>query len=263
MFEKSIVYSLPGMECIAPCEIHIERPKDGPILADLYMPPNTTRPSPVVIFIHGGIPEGMDVVPKDGAVFVSWAQVMAASGLAGITFNHRMRWNNGFVPGSLEKAADDLRQLTQYLRDAASALNIDGTRMALVAFSAGGPMLAGPMLEKYPGVRCLVALYAYLGDTTAPDAKDAARYSAIGALNARGGAVPPLFLAKAGKDFPMMNDFIDAFAKRAGELGTSIKLATHPEGLHGFDTLNDDDTSRAIIRQIVEFISSQLRGDLP
>jgi len=260
MFEKRIVFSVPGMERIAPRANLIYKTADGgPLHADLYSPTTATAPAPVVIFIHGGIPEGLTPQPKDWAGFISWGQLMATSQMAGVTFNHRMRWNNGFVPGSIEKATDDLADLIRYLRDNASELNVDATRICLVAFSAGGPLLAPPMLEQYAGVSCIVALYAYLGDTTAPDAADAPRYSAIRALDAKRGKVPSMFVAKAGKDLPLMNDSIDTFVKRSRELGTSIQFTTHPEGMHSFDTLNDDDSSRAIIRQMVEFIGAHLR----
>ena len=261
MFEKRIVFSLPAMERIAPRANLIYKTTEAcPLHADLYLPPSVATPAPVVIFIHGGIPEGLETIPKDWGVFVSWGQLMAASGIAGVAFNHRMRWNNGFVPGSIEKAADDLADLIRQLRDNSSDLHVDADRICLVAFSAGGPMLAAPMLEQYAGVRCMVALYPYLGDTTLPDAKDAARYSAVGALVARRGDVAPLLVAKAGKDMALINDSIDTFSKHARELETKIQVVTHPEGVHGFDTLNDDETSRAIIRQTVEFIGQHLRG---
>jgi len=260
MFEERIVFSLPAMEHIAPrANLIYETSADGPLLADLFLPPAPPLASPIVIFVHGGVLEGFSTSPKDWGVFVSFAQLMAASQVAGVTFNHRMRWNNGFVAGSVAKAADDLADLIRYLRDNASGLRIDADRICLFAFSAGGPTLAAPMLEAYAGIRCMVGFYPYLGDATPADAKDAARYSAIGALTKRDGNVPPIFVAKAQKDLPFINDSIDAFANRARELGSRIQMVTHPEGVHGFDTLNDDDTSRTIIRQAVEFIGAHLR----
>ena len=112
MFEKRIVFSLPAMEGITPrANLIYKTAEDGPLLADLYLPPAATALSPVVIFIHGGVPDGIPSKPKDWGVFVSWGQLIAASQMAGVTFNHSMRWNNGFVPGSIEKATDDLAAL--------------------------------------------------------------------------------------------------------------------------------------------------------
>ena len=257
MFEKRIVYSIPGMERIQARAIRVERSAEvGPIIGDLYLPPNSTAPAPVVIFIHGGIPDGLTPQPKDWGAFVSWGQLMAASGIAGVAFNHRMRFGMTFIPGTVAKAADDLADLIAYLRANAASLGIDAARIALFAFSAGGPLLAAPMLEQYEGIRCAIGMYPYLGDT--PDAPGAPRLSAIGALNARNGAVPPLFIARAGKDHPMMNAAIDAFVARAQELGAAIEFTNHPEGVHGFDVQTDDDASRAIIRQVIEFVGRNL-----
>src|SRR5262249_47573415 len=134
MFEKRIVLSIPGIERLAARQNLIYKTvDDGPLHADLYLPPSATAPSPIVIFIHAGLPDGLPIKPKDGGAFVSWGQLMAASGMAGVTFNHRMRWNNGFVPGTTEKAADDLRDLIRYLRSNAAELRVDTDRIGLVA----------------------------------------------------------------------------------------------------------------------------------
>jgi acetyl esterase/lipase len=250
------------MERIGAHAIRIARSAEaGPLLADLYLAQGQSSPSPVVIFIHGGIPDGLTPQPKDWGVFVSWCQLMAASGLTGVAFNHRMRWNNGFVPGSIENASDDLRDLVGYLVESASQLGVDASRIAMVAFSAGGPLLAAPLFEANDRVKCVAALYAYLGDATTPDvdAKNSWHWSAIRALNAKHGIVPPMFVASGGKDSALINNSIDDFVKRARELGALTEFMTHPHGVHGFDIENDDDMSRAIIRQAVKFIAGHLR----
>ncbi len=50
----------------------------------------------------------MPIAPKDWGQYQSWGEALAASGLAALAFNHRMRWNNGFVPGSIAAAEQDL-----------------------------------------------------------------------------------------------------------------------------------------------------------
>ena len=243
------------MERIAPRANLVYKTADGkPLRADLYLPPGANTPAPIVVLIHGGLPEGIEA--KDGGLFVSWGQLIAASQMAGVTFNHRMRWANGFVPKSLGEAAEDLDDMIRFLRDHATDLGIDAERICLVAFSAGGPMLAAPIRERSSAVRCMVGLYPFLGDAF-PGSIDAGCYSALDAM-VKGGAVPPTFLAKAGKDLALINDSIDIFVERAREFDAPHELMTHPEGVHAFDILNDDETSRAIIRQVVEFIASHL-----
>lgn len=256
MWEKRIVYSLPAMERIAPRANLVYKNADGkPLLADVYLPPDAKAPSPIAILIHGGLPEGIEA--KDGGLFVSWGQLMAASQIAGVTFNHRMRWANGFVPASLPRASEDLADLIRFLQDNAKDFQVDAQRIGLVAFSAGGPMLAAPIREQSRAVRCMVGLYPYLGDPLV-NVTDAGRYSALDAIAESRDAVPPIFLAKAGKDAPLINDSINTFVKRAREFNAPIELMTHPDGVHAFDILNDGDTSRAIIRRAMEFITSHL-----
>src|SRR5258708_11899261 len=135
MFERRIVYSIPAMERITARANLVYKTADGkPLRADLYLPPAATAAAPMVIFIHGGLPEGIEA--KDGGLFVSWGQLIAASQMAGVTFNHRMRWANGFVPASLGSAAEDLDDLIRFLHDNAKDLGVDAERICLLAFSA-------------------------------------------------------------------------------------------------------------------------------
>jgi len=62
------------------------------VLVTVYLPiglPRSTR-RPAVIFIHGGrIPPNLRTTPKDWGAYVSFGQLVAASGFVGVTFNHR------------------------------------------------------------------------------------------------------------------------------------------------------------------------------
>jgi acetyl esterase/lipase len=255
MLEKRIVLSVPGMTQIVRRQNLIYKAAGNDALkADLYMPTTTDRLPPVVIFIHGALPPG--VPGKDAGVFVSWGELAAASGMAAVAFNHRLRWVDSFVPESLPQAAQDLSNLVGFVRANASHLQIDGERVCLFAFSAGGPLLAAPIRERWAGVRCMVGFYTYLADPL-PGSKDADRFAPIAALKESEKA-PPTLIAKAGKDLPLVNYSIDLFANAARDIGSAVRLEEHPEGLHGFDILNDDDTSRRIIRDAIEFMRSHL-----
>ena len=55
---------------------------------DIHVPQRTGR-RPAVIFVHGGpVPE--DESPRDWEGFIGYGALAAASGLVGITFNHRL-----------------------------------------------------------------------------------------------------------------------------------------------------------------------------
>ena len=256
MADERIVLSIPGMEQVARHKDLIYKTA-GPetMKADLYLPAPTDRLPPVVIFIHGAFPPG--VLAKDHGHFVSWSQLIAASGMAAVMFNHRLRWAGSYVPESLPEAAQDLSDVVGFLRTNASRFKIDADRICPFAFSAGGPLLAAPLRERWAPVGCVVAFYANLGDPLSGSV-DRDRFSALeGLLDGR--KPPPTFIAKAGKDvMPLINVSIDEFAKAALGLGSELRLDEHPEGVHGFDAFNDDDTSRQIIRNAIEFMKSHL-----
>lgn len=257
MANDRIVLSIPGMEQAARhTDLNYKSAGNDKMLADLYLPATSNKPAPVVILIHGALPPGMD--GKGHGHFVSWGELIAASGMAAVVLNHRARWAGAYFPESLPQAAEDLSDVANFVRSNASRFNLDASRICLFAFSAGGPLLAAPLRERWPDVRCVVAFYTVLGEPL-PGSAEEGRFSALAGL-ADGGKPPPTFIAKAGKEFmPLINPSLDEFAKVARERGAEVRLEVHPTGEHAFDGRNDDDTSRLIIRNAVEFIRSHLQ----
>ncbi len=66
------------------------------------------------------------------------------------------------------------------------------------------------------------------------------------------------FLAKAGRDIVLINHSIEQYAKPTRDRGSVVRLDEHPEGMHGFDLRNDDDTPCRIIRNAIEFTRSHM-----
>lgn len=251
-----IIYEIPGMDRVTPRRDLVYKTADGATLcADLYLPSNRGRPHPVVIFIHGAVPKG--VKAKEMPPFISWGQLIAASGMAAVTFNHRAEWANGFVEGSLAKAATDLADLIAFVKKNAQEFNLDAARICLFAFSAGGPLLAAPIRTAPDYLRCIVSFYSFL-ETPSPDPSDPGALSPVIALTQARGSIPPMFVAKAGLDFPFLNAGIDKFVAEARSRGATIEMMEHANGHHGFDFADNDDQSRAIIRRAVEFMKSHL-----
>jgi acetyl esterase/lipase len=146
----------------------------------------------------------------------------------------------GYPEPFLEEATADLAHALSYVRKNAESWNADGDRVALMAFSAGGPLLAGPMSERPPFVRCAAALYAFLGMQT---------------------STLPMFIARAGQDaVPGLNAAMDQFIAGSLAANAPITVVNHPAGEHGFDMMNDDDRSREIIRALLAFLETHLRA---
>jgi len=69
----------------------------------------------------------------------------------------------------------------------------------------------------------------------------------------------PLLIARAGADAtPGVNASIDRFARYAATRGLDVQVVDHPTGPHAFDVLEDSDTSRAVIRRVVDFLRNRL-----
>ena len=74
--------------------------------------------------------------------------------------------------------------------------------------------------------------------------------------------LPPdlaLFIVRAGQDqMPGLNDTIDRFLHRAMKANLSITFVNHAAAPHAFDVYSDDQTSRDVIAQILQFMRSRL-----
>jgi acetyl esterase/lipase len=255
-----VVYKVPGMEKVRVVQnLRYTNTTNPNILMDIYVPPDLpkTEQRPVVIFIHGGAkPEW---TPKDWGIYRTWGRLVAASGLVGATFTHRLE----YPTKSLANAAQDVTMAIDYVRANADKYSIDKDRICLIAYSAGGPMLTLAMHGDMPFVRCLAGFYAFMdvrqsAYNKTEDAQTLSDFSAITYLQKDATKIPPMFIARAGRDqVPTMNDSIDRFVKEALVRNIALTFVNHPEGVHSFDNQNDDERSREIIRSAIAFISSR------
>jgi acetyl esterase/lipase len=193
-------------------------------------------------------------------VYRSYGQLIMASGLVGITFNHRY-----YGMDHLERAAGDIQAALAYVRAHAEDLHIDADRLALWAFSGGGPFLSLALRESLPYIHCLVAYYAILdlrpfaGRVPIADTMLQA-FSPLAYVEAGAAPALPMLIARAGLDRPELNEAIDAFVQAALRANLPIELMNHPNGRHGFDILDADDRSREIIARTVTFVQTHLES---
>ena len=99
-----VVYKVPGMDKVKVVQnLKYTKTDDPNMLMDVYLPPDAAQAEkrPAVIFIHGGVKT--EYTPKDWGIYTSWGRLIAASGLVGVTFTHRLEYPNK----SLENASQD------------------------------------------------------------------------------------------------------------------------------------------------------------
>jgi acetyl esterase/lipase len=259
MIRMRVVVTAPGMDAVSTRRNLVYKTGDGePLHMDVYAPPSPPRARPVVVLVHGG------PIPKIGAknmgVFVSYGELLAASGFVAVTFDHRF-----LAPSRLADAGADVADLVAHVRANAGSLGVDADRIALWAFSGGGPFLTAPLRERPAWLRAVIAFYAALDLQQPPPGADSGigddlrrSFSALYALGEDARTAPPILVARAGLDHPWLNGGIDRFVQTGLATGATLDLMNHPDGRHGFDILDDDARSKQIIRRAVEFLRDGL-----
>ena len=234
--QGGIVYSVPGMETVVP--VHADIPystENEAFQLDVYAPPGLDPDTrlPAVLFVHGGASAQRNL--KEHAQYVSWGKLMGASGLIAITFN----WNAPDPSG--------IEQAIAYVHEHAAEFQIDGERLCIFSVSAGVSAGFTLALQKMPPyVRCLVGYYGNpspaLEWITTQDASQ----------------LPPILLVKAAQDDPTLIAGTDRFASELTSRNAQVTVLLHENGEHAFDIRDNDDRSREIIEQTLEFIKRSL-----
>jgi acetyl esterase/lipase len=218
---------------------------------DIYRPATPDgKPLAAVILVHGDGPQEWLKDIKDWGQYVSWGELLAASGFVAIAFNHRSteRWTR------IPDAASDVEDLVALVRTRASTWSIDPDRLAIWVASAGGFLGAHVALTNRPAARCLVVYYGLMAPAPVPSS-DLARFAVADRLDKEG---PSIFVARAGLDRPRLNESLDSFADAALKAGLDLELHNHVGGRHAFDVLDPGPRSSEIIARSVEFLKSRL-----
>lgn len=258
--KAAVVYEIPGMDAVRiRRDVEYLEIEDGPLTMDLYLPPDSRpdTPTPAVVLVSGfpdpGFEAALGCKLKEMKSYISWGRLIAASGLAAITYTNR-------------DPVADLDALVAYLRREAASLGIDDNRLGLWACSGNVPMaLSVLMQETRHSFRCASLCYGFMldvrGSTRVADA--AAQFRFVNPCAGRSvDDLPqelPLFLVRAGQDeMPGLNEAIDLFVAEALKRNlpmTLVNLATAP---HAFDLFDDRATSRDTIQRILAFLELHL-----
>jgi dienelactone hydrolase len=256
--KQRIVYRLPGMDAVGVRRDLPFEGTDGNALAlDVYHPPDSGDVRlPAVVFASGYPDPGMEQVLgfklKQMGAYISWAELVAASGLAAITYTNT-------------EPVADLGALLRHLRENAASLGLDSERIGLWACSGNVPnALWALMSERFA---CAALCYGFMLDLDgATGVADAAKtfFFANPCAGRSVSDLPddlPLLIARAGADEnPGLNDSIDRFAAEALARDLPVTVVNHAGAPHAFDLVDDSEATREVIRQIVAFLRFRLLG---
>lgn len=232
-----VVESAPGMDRVrVESEITYKTAGGRDLRMDVYRPPDAAPAAaplrPAVVFVNGvGDWPGSKKVREWGQ-YRSWPRLIAASGLAAVTFDAR--------GGEGGENGDDVKDAFAYVREHARSLGIDPDRIAAWACSAN--------------VRSTVA---FLARPDASGVKAAVLYYGAGDWPSIRADLPVL-LVRAGKDNPAMNEETGRLASQAAAANAPWTVVNLPGAHHAFDVLDDTNESRMAIRRTLAFLHESL-----
>jgi acetyl esterase/lipase len=232
----------------------------GALAMDLYYPPdaNVGSRTPAVVFVTGfsdvGAKRTFGCAMKDMAAYVSWARLVAVSGVVAVTYTNR-------------ELVKDACAVIEHVRDHAASLGIDKNRIGLWSCSGNVPVALSLLMSKDASsyVRCAALSYGYMLD--ADGATGVAEAAGLfGFVNPCAGRSVddiaddvPLFVARAGHDrMPRLNEALDRFIARGLACNLPLTFVNHANGPHGFDLFDDSETSREVVRRILAFLCFNL-----
>lgn len=206
---------------------------------ELYYPPDFdfSQSLPVVIFVNGVSSEYFRTLKSTGA-YVSWSQLVAASGMIAVDYDI----------GETANPNDNLADVLHYLQANSATLGVDPTQICLWA-SSGNPRPAIKAMTRqeesyHSGLRCAVIYY--------------------GAVRKITGSFPQnfaLLAVRAGKDDAGFSDNMNELTDWAQAEGVDVSIIDYEEGIHGFDIWMPTPRTREIIGQTLTFLQKQLQVD--
>ena len=257
--QRRIVYQIPEMEDVVCHKGEIYYSVDSIDLeADIYMPPGLSRDSkvPLVILTNNYPDVAWDKLSypvfKDWQMIISWAELIAASGMIA-------------VPYQTKYSQSEADSLLSFLSKNATKFNIDINRIAVFGASANALAAQSLMQNDNYNIKCGVFYY---GPLLTPDLMFFEDFNAR--ANAMGFYLSDLkqvdeipsdiqiLIVRAGKDNSFIHKTTDHFLNEAIKENAKITFINYPEGQHDFDILDDTEESRIIIRQTVDFLTTHL-----
>ena len=197
------------------------------LVMDVYRPAKRTKNEklPVIVFMNGFGGQSQREHPQ----YKGWGALAAGNGFIAINPDTHT-----------EGIEEDFDSLAAYIRDHAAELNADPDRIGLYACS-------GHVSKSF----------AMIEDPKRTTIKAAAIYYGVGSVPAWRFDLPVLYV-RAGLDRPGMNKILDAIAAEANAANAPVTLVNYAGGHHGFEIIDDNETTRDVIAQTLRFFKTTL-----
>jgi hypothetical protein len=186
---------------------------------DLYQPAMTPGAKvPVLVFFNRAT--GAE---RSERFYTAWARAAAAKGVIGILPDLRQ--------GS---EAGDFRILLSYLERHAAEHGID----SIAVYAGSGNVFTAFPVVQDPNLTAIKAAVMYYGTANVPQFR----------LDL------PVLYVRAGLDRPSVNESISRLAALAVAQNAPLTLVNYAGGHHGFELADDNDATRQVIDDTLEFV---------
>ena len=192
----------------------------GALRMDIYGPADGGR-HPTLIFFNIATGE-----QRSNAFYAAWARIAASKGVTAI------------LPDlGMETFVQDFVALHEYISSGGGhAHGIDRTAVAVYAGS-GNVSRALPIVQD-PRLTLVKSAVMYYG------AADVSRFRAD----------LPVLYVRAGLDRPPVNHAMDRIVSAALSQNAPVRLVNYASGYHAFEIRNDDEQTRRVIDETIDFV---------
>lgn len=234
-----------------------KRADGSPLLVDLSLPTSAKASGlrPVVLLLHGGLPDEVPIRPSDWQAYRDWGAILADAGFATVMFDHGL----GYPKRRLEVASAEITTVLDWVAKSETAYELAADRVHVVSFSAGG--LLFPELARRGRIASFVLFYPLLGiPASGPDAQamtveEQAPMAFASGLRALTAKRTPLLVFRAGADaVPGLLSILDASVPQALASDLDIELINVPGAPHGFDMTSDPQLVAPRVTRAIEFL---------
>ena len=195
---------------------------------DVYYPPdfNFEKKLPAVILYS----DYRTMIDRGSNI--SWAQLIAASGMVAIAYQGTVECEQDFV------------DLAHYIKKRESFLGVNSRKIGVLTEGSGIVKFAGTLstrIEDIPlRIRCAVCGIGRVPEPSEfkPDF--------------------PVLLLNAGQGHEGNKESVERFAENAGEFGIDYEILDYVDGVHKFDVRQGTSRSKEIVKQTIAFYQKEL-----
>jgi hypothetical protein len=234
-----VVYEMPNMDQVVVRNVVYQTINNTDLTMDIYYPPDLKSGSqlPVVIFAFSFADSTMLSMIgsklKDTGQYTCWGRLVAAPGLIGVAYETQE------PPGDIDK-------VISHIRENGASLDMDVDRICIWSCSSNPSVALPAIMQKgREYIRCAVVYYGDMNTNFDYWRQDV-----------------PFFIVKAGLDSIDLNESIDRFLEEAAGRSVPVVFVDYANGHHAFDLEDNNDESRRIIEETLQFMQFHLLEDI-